>query len=181
MEAYGVKSWKPPVFADIQQCKKLVSKESNKGPGCRLTGEMKVKKIPGSIHFKNSLNLDRKTAQSYSASHKIDQFLFTDPKSSVIGISGPMDGTFVEGGYTINYYLKLMPASKKEGKFYEPSANNLVFQRISNPEVIFTFDIEPITTIYDYDKNVMKFLVNICAIIGGWFAITVFLSRLIIK
>jgi hypothetical protein len=181
MEAYGIKAWKPPSFADIQQCKKLVSTESNKGPGCRLTGDIEVKKIPGSIHFKNSLNLDRRNAQKYRASHRIDKFLFTDPKSTVQGISGPMDGTFVEGGFIVHYYLKLMPAVKNDGKFYESSANNLVFERISNPEVIFTFDIEPITTIYKQETNLMGFLVNICAIIGGWFAITVFLSRLIIK
>lgn len=181
MEAYGVKNWKPPVFADIQQCKKLVSQESNKGPGCRLTGELNVKKIPGSIHFKNSLNLDRKSAQKYSGSHKIDKFLFTDPKNSVTGISGPMDNTYIESGYIIHYYLKLMPAITSEGKFYESSANNLVFERISNPEVIFTFDLEPITTIYENKESLAEFSVDVCAIIGGWFAITVFLSRLIIK
>lgn len=181
MEAYANKNWKPPQFSDITQCQKFVSSDSVKGPGCRLTGSIQVKKIPGSLHIKNTFNLDRRSAQSYSARHFIESLAFVDPKSQIQAGRGPLDGSGVERGFVVNYYLKLMPAIRDKEKYYEPSTNHLVFERVTNPEVIFTYDLEPITTVYDSEKSLVKFTVNVCAIIGGWFAVTVFVSRLIIK
>jgi hypothetical protein len=181
MEAYGNKNWRPPQFSDIHQCKKFVLSPSTTGPGCRLSGSLQVKKIPGSIHLKNTLNMDRRSAQSFSARHIIHSLAFVDPKADMTETTGPLDGTGIDYGFIVNYYLKLMPALRQQGKFYESSANHLVFERITNPEVIFTYDVEPITTVYLYQKDFLKFIVNVSAIVGGWFAVTVFWSRLIIK
>jgi endoplasmic reticulum-Golgi intermediate compartment protein 3 len=181
MEAYGLKKWKPPQFADIEQCQKFVTSNSAKGPGCRLTGDMTVNKVPGSIHFKNTMNLDRMTVMRFNDFHKVNNFVFKDPEANVGEVRGPADGVEIKNGFTTNYYLKLMAAVTGKGKYYEASENHLVLERPANPEVIFTYDIEPISTIYEEEKDFPKFLVSICAIVGGWYAITLLISKVFIN
>lgn len=181
MEAYGRKRWKPPQFADIDQCKKFLSTDSTLGPGCMLAGDLKIKKVPGSIRFKNTLNLNRGSLNFYNGFHRVDHFLFTDPNAQTDGLKGPIDGLEIREGFRTSYYLKLVPAITTKGRFYQASANNLISYHPMNPEVIFTYDIEPISTIYKDEKSLSGFIVSICAIIGGWYAITLLLVKVLIK
>ena len=181
METYGRKKWKPPKFSDITQCRVFLTLDSSKGPGCMLTGNIKVKKIPGSIHFRNTLDFDRSVFTKYTGFHKINNFAFKDSNSEDLNIAGPVDGTFIDKGYSTNYYMKVMPAIMPKGRFYQASSNYLTFDRVMNPEILFTYDLEPITTVFEEDKKFTEFLVSVCAIIGGWYSITLLLARLLIK
>lgn len=181
MEAYGRKKWKPPQFFDIQQCQMYLSDDSIKGPGCLLSGDMKVKKMPGSIHFRNTFQVSNKFYLEHNAGHKVEKFAFKDPSNLHIDVQGPVDGNVVENAFQTNYYFKIMPAVKKEGRFYESSSNFLNSHHKINPEVLFTYDIEPISSIFVEDEGVMEFLVSICAIIGGWYAVTLLLAKFLVK
>ena len=181
METYGDRKWKPPQFSEIEQCKIYISIDSSQGPGCQLSGDMRVKKIPGSMHFRNTLDTDKKFFEKHNGGHTVNKFAFKDPKSMAVDVPGPVDGKVVYGHYSTNYYLKIMPAVKKEGRFYESSANFLMFHHPMNPEILFTYDLEPISTVFVEGKKFNEFLVSVCAIIGGWYAITLLLAKIVIK
>ena len=184
MEAYAKKKWRPPQFSSISQCKKFLLDEIPQGQGCLLSGDLKVKKIPGSIHFTNTLQYNPHLNQhtNINGFHQVHSFIFKDPNSTFPQLVGPVDGVKITRGTNTNYFFKIMPAVNSKGRFYESSSNYLVLERHMNPEVLFTYDIEPITTIYDEEgKRFTEFLVSVCAIIGGWYAITLLIAKFIVK
>ena len=68
------------------------------------------------------------------------------------------------------------------GKLYDISVNYLALDNKQMPIIKFTYDFEPITTIYlDTGKSFSEFLISLCAIVGGWYAITLLATKFLIK
>ena len=77
--------------------------------------------------------------------------------------------------------MKIVPTVTERGRYYHASVNHLSFNSQQIPEVKFTYDFEAITSVYTNKKSSSQLLVSICAIVGGWYALTIFLTKFIIK
>ena len=188
IEAYQRRGWQLPRKNLIEQCRRKLQ-DTIEGPsepeGCLLFGYINVKKNPGNFHFSISqvgqmmlatgaLNID--------GSHKIHNLQFNDPKSEAYSGISPFEDYFVEGKYVSQYYLKVAPAILPSGeRTYHTSAHFHSLDQILPPEIIFNYDVEPIVTVYRPYETLSEFLVNLCAIIGGWYAVSLFLIQVITK
>jgi endoplasmic reticulum-Golgi intermediate compartment protein 3 len=182
IEAYSNKNWAPPKPEDIVQCQtKAKSDESPRGEGCYVTGNILLRKIPVSIRFE--LNSSGQTFMSmiglpFNADHTVNHLGFSDVDGEIR--PGPMDGKEMKCSIGL-YNLKVTPAIKNNIRFYQTSDTYELIKDPAYPLVVINYDIEPITTVYKPEKTFSEFLVSICAIIGGWFAISLMISKFIIN
>merc|ERR1712048_1331534 len=106
--------------------------------------------------------------------------------NDTLNSSQPLDGFESPKAFTFQYYLTLNPAtlidpiggSKLEG--YQFRAGSFVTNELIGPAVFFRLDIDLIRVTYYTDEiKWSKFLVNICAIIGGCMALSAMLAQLL--
>ncbi|CAG9314698.1 unnamed protein product [Blepharisma stoltei] len=188
LEAYTKRKWSPPQQHLIEQCKRrlhLDDERPTKPEGCMIFGHLLMKRIPGNFHFTinqvgqmmmatGTLDID--------GSHKVNHIQFTDPEYSPKLIDGPLDGYFSDRTYVTQYYLKVVPAILPYGaRYYESSGHQNVVPGVHPPEISFSYDVDPITTQYSNPKSFSEYIVSLCALIGGWYAITLLISRILIK
>jgi len=103
----------------------------------------------------------------------------------LLNASQPLDGFESPKAFTFQYYLTISPATvafrnqtKMEG--YQFRAGSFVTNELIGPAVFFRLDIDPIrVTYYTEEARLSKFLVNICAIVGGCIAVVSMLSQLL--
>ena len=183
MEAYTSRNWKAPRTDSIEQCKdKDDSDGTFRGEGCLVFGNIMTRKIPASVRIE--LDAMGRTIMSrmgliFDAEHTVNHIGFSDPDGEVL--QGPRDGRRVTGNYLSLYYLKVTPAVKDQVRFYETSDTHLGIAELTYPLVAINYDIEPITTVYERNTSFTEFIISICAIIGGWFSVSMILSKFIIK
>lgn len=176
-EAYAKRGWKLPNKRTISQCmRRLEEVEEQKSPGCQLYGHIIVKRIPGNFHISlNPLGEMIVVTEKIKAeaSHTVHWLKFTDPEHDH-GLSRTgLVPTYNEGRQLYQYFLKVSPAVSPHGvRFYEASAHFHSPPASTVPRIVFQYDIEPITTVYKHATSFPQYIVSLCAIIGGWFAIT---------
>lgn len=169
------------------------------GEGCRLTGRLKVKKVPGTIRINlHSLRYSYDTLL-INASHYIDRIWFNDPEGR---LAGPAFDHFREGivrkwqaaplnnkhfighenHYSYVHYIKLV--AKSFALSGTPSDDDLHMHSYSAvstehevpinipPFIALQYDLSPIAVL-EYPKYtpLYHFLTNFMAIVGGVFAI----------
>ncbi|OMJ68608.1 hypothetical protein SteCoe_33890 [Stentor coeruleus] len=182
MEAYTSRNWKAPNPEEVDQCKHKSSEDTFQGEGCLVNGEILTRKIPATIRFE--LNNFGKAIMSqiplqFNGDHTINHLGFSDPEG--IKVPGPLNGRQVQDNYINLYYLKVNPAEKDDERFYETSESYLGFNTLTYPIIALSYDIEPITTIYKPERTFVEFIVSICAIIGGWHALSIIISKIVIR
>mmetsp|Transcript_32873 Transcript_32873/g.57417 ORF Transcript_32873/g.57417 Transcript_32873/m.57417 type:complete len:343 (+) Transcript_32873:6776-7804(+) len=178
IEAYSKRGWQMPSKRSISQCTRRLEQTEEKveSPGCQVYGHIVVKRIPGNFHISlNSIGQMLATTgqMEFDASHTVHWLRFTDPEHDH-GLSRTgLASTYNEGRILYQYFLKVSPAVSTNGiRFYEASAHFHSPPASSIPTIVFQYDIEPITTVYKHSTSFLQYLVSLCAIIGGWFAIT---------
>lgn len=179
IEAYNKKKWVPPSFDNIPQCTKGLIIDTEQGTGCRLFGSFHVPKIPGNFHFKADMAWMPSTGDKHTGNHTIHNLVFYDLNTSYSDDSKL--SLLVIQGFYINYYLKIISTLKNQRKYYTISSNHLVMPTRQMPEIKFYYETESIMTVYEDKRRFSEFIVSICAIVGGWFALSRFLSVFIIK
>jgi endoplasmic reticulum-Golgi intermediate compartment protein 3 len=183
MEAYTSRNWRPPDSESIEQCKHKANDEGNLiGEGCLLQGEIQTRKIPGTIRIE--LNPFGKALMSqlrapYNGDHVVNHIGFSDPDG--YKHRAALDGKERKGNYVNLYFLKVTAAVKDGNRFYEVSDGYLGLSKMDFPLFVIAYDLDPITTVYKPVKSFSEYIVSICAIIGGWFAVSLLLSKLIIS
>lgn len=182
IEAYAKRGWQAPQRRNIVQCvRRLEVKEVQPAAlGCQVYGHIVVKRIPGNFHI--SLNqigqmLAANGEMKVDGSHTVHWLRFTDPEHDY-GLSRTgLVPTYNAGRQLYQYFLKVSPAVSPHGvRFYEASAHFHSPPASTIPTIVFQYDIEPITTVYKYATSFPQYIVSLCAIIGGWFAITSLLA-----
>merc|ERR1712084_151321 len=118
--------------------------------------------------------------------HTINSLAFVEVSSgALLNESQPLDGFESPKAFTFQYYLMVTPATQlsangtaKDG--YQFRAGSFVTNELIGPAVFFRLDIDPIrVTYYTEEIRWSKFLVNICAIIGGCIALSAMLGQLL--
>lgn len=166
--------------------------------GCRVTGFLRVNKVPGNIHMSTHTffpmmgNLWTEN-ESVDISHRILHLSFGSDQDIMYvlenfrdtGIVAPLDA--IERKVPLSdkgkakpiiyeYYLKIVPTS------YESAGRSThVFQFTANsnqvtnsflPSIYFRYDFSPVTVKFHDEKqqSFFHFMIHICAIIGGVFS-----------
>ena len=169
------------------------------GEGCRLTGRLKVKKVPGTIRINlHSLRYSYDTLL-INASHHVDRVWFSDPEAKLAGTAfghwresivqrwqtAPLNGkTFIghHNHYSYVHYIKLV--AKSMAMTSTPSDDDLhlhTYSAVSTehevainipPFIALQYDISPIAVLeYREFTPFYHFMTNFMAIVGGVFAI----------
>jgi len=166
------------------------------GEGCNINGELKVKKVPGSLHIQLTSPRYDVDASLINASHQIHRLWFTDSSQGIINpttylalqhrmieswITSPLnDKDFIakHTNQTYVHYLKLIAKSFLiEGSsdgihgYHYSSYSNEHVEENDVPAVVFQYDLSPISIVETLKfRPFYQFITNFMAIIGGVFA-----------
>ncbi|KAI9176932.1 hypothetical protein LWI28_008860 [Acer negundo] len=193
-EAYRKKGWALTNADMIDQCKRegFVQKvKDEEGEGCHIYGSLEVNKVAGNFHFSpgksfhqsnfHLLDLLALQRDSYNITHSINKLALGD---YFPGVTNPLDGVqwMHENPYGMyQYFIKVVPTVYTSIRGYNIQSNQYSvtehfrsseFGRPeSHPGVFFFYDLSPIKVTYKEEHiSFLHFLTNICAIIGGTFA-----------
>lgn len=186
LEGYTSRNWKAPEPETILQCRHKTNtfEEVYVGEGCLVDGEILTRKIPATIKFELTgfgKILMTNMRQRFTGDHVINHLGFSEPEGKKGEGKSPVDGFEVMGKDLSIYYLKVNPVIRNGDKFYDTSDGYIGIDGITFPILAVSYDIEPITTVYKPEQSFLEFLVSLCAIIGGWHAITIILSKIIVR
>lgn len=176
--------------------------------GCQLIGSIEVNKVPGNFHisshaYNNLLSqiFHENNINTIDVSHKINHISFGDDKDLKEikqkfkkGVLNPLDGiekikpeSLKSVGVMHQYYINVVPTTYEDlsGKqlfVHQFTANSNEIQTYMLPAVYFRYDLSPVTVKFTMKKeSFFRFLVQICAIIGGIFTVAGIIDALIHK
>ena len=155
--------------------------------GCRVEGDIRIKKVPGNLHVSFHAFFDQAfdlgLSKQANLSHTIHNLYFGSflhiPISSELSIN-PLEAFSQvvssdpnrDSLPSFEYYIKLVPSSfidlrQKKTDFYQYTANHNVVV-YENPSVYFRFDLTPTTIRFtETQAPFLHFLVQVSAILGG--------------
>ena len=197
-EAYRLKGW---AFSDpdgIEQCQKEGFSENlrlQSDEGCKIYGSLDVNKVAGNFHFAPGKSFQHGNmhvhdlmpfhTKKFDMSHKITKLSFGE---AFPGVVNPLDGVKRDmqgdaGMY--QYFLKVVPTAFSGARDRAEVARTNQFsvtdhfkpvdaeEGLHLPGVFFFYDLSPIkVNILERRASVLSFATNLCAIVGGVFAVS---------
>lgn len=173
-----------------------------KGEGCRVTGDMIVKRVPGNFHVSahahaHLLNLFFQN-EPMNLTHYIHHLSFGEHPEALFDIESqtisPLGGTqkvILEQREnepkSYEYYIKIVPmVYEKYGVPYDSfqyvSNSNEILGRYAIPAIYYRYDLSPITVKWTRQRrSFAHFLVQLCAIIGGVYTVFMLLNAFLVK
>lgn len=168
------------------------------GTGCQIVGTMFINKVPGNFHISTH---HKGQALSFiennlTARHKIHLLEFTREDDKITEGkytkgTNPLDGREIKPAFgdDVQYFLKIVGSSYAhplwgETKYYEFVAHeDFTPSRRKNMILLeFKLEFDPISMKYIAGRETLTgFLVSLLAIIGGLFATSSYIDRLINK
>jgi hypothetical protein len=164
--------------------------------GCRLTGNIRVNKVPGNFHISSHAYHDKihmligQELGKLDFSHEVmhlsfgeDQDIQTIKNVFHEGVLSPLDGVRkmrpgnVNDAITYEYYIKVVPTTYKtlkQQEFYvhQFTANSNEYRAEGTPAVYFRYDLSPVTVKFSQSQeSFFHFIVQVCAIVGGVFTV----------
>ncbi|XP_047341217.1 endoplasmic reticulum-Golgi intermediate compartment protein 3-like [Impatiens glandulifera] len=195
-EAYRKKGWGVSNVDLIDQCKRegyIQKIKDEDGEGCNIHGSLEVNKVAGNFHFTPGKSFHQSTflfqdllgfsMESHNISHKINQLSFG---AYFPGVSNPLDGVqWVQATETgvYQYFIKVVPTIYTDIRGHKIESNQFSFTehfkssqfgnlRQTPPGVHFFYDLSPVKVTFTEGKiSFLHFLTNVCAVIGGVFAV----------
>lgn len=191
---------------DVDRIKKMI----HSGEGCRVAGFVKVNRVPGNVHLSTYSHsylfgsLYQET-RNMNITHRINHISFgieTDigyitKHFKGTGIVSPLDGikqvvTEKKTGSLIDsaifeYYAKVVPTTyipldREPLHVYQFTANSNKIVNQQMPSFYLRYDFSPVTVRYtETRERFSRFLVQICAVIGGVFTVAGFFDSLVHK
>ena len=176
-------------------------REFNAKEGCTMWGELEVLYASGTISFGYDPNLMLQVPDVYFkgegrvlATHRIHAF---DVGQRYPGMASPLKGVekLQTEPATFEYFLKLVPTqfvsrfgrvrecfqyslSQYSALLHREEVNSQ--QNLILPVVQFVYNISPIMAVIEDDsKGFLHFIVRMCAVVGGAFAIANFFDKII--
>lgn len=162
--------------------------------GCRISGRFPVNKVNGRLNIIPSPSLSLSLFgiplqfinEAVNFSHKIHKLSFG---SDYPGQLSPLEGAYettLDLGKQFNYFISVVPTVYK-GHFGRLVDSNqyAVHEYTTNPKhqsapgIFLSYDLEPISLIVDQHKSFLHtFIVRLCGIIGGVYALSTFLFNI---
>lgn len=190
--AYAVKGWQVNI-EEVEQCKndKWVKEfNEHKNEGCRVYGTVKVAKVAGNFHLapgdphqamrSHVHDLHNLDPVKFDASHTVNHISFG---KSFPGKTYPLDGkvnTENRGGIMYQYYVKVVPTRYDylDGRVDQSHQfsvtthkKDLGFRQSGLPGFFLQYEFSPLMVQYEeFRQSLASFLVSLCAIVGGVFA-----------
>eukprot|EP00959_Pyramimonas_sp_CCMP1952_P376452 7885186-Pyramimonas_sp.AAC.2 len=167
--------------------------------GCNIAGRLEVQRVAGNFHVSvhsqsfHVLEAVFRDARDVNVSHIIHTLSF-GPEFP--GAVNPLDGTDRimkedEGSGTFKYFLKVVPTTYSQLKGPEIPTNQFSVNEYympatgrgsQLPAVYFMYDMFPITvSIKEGSRSMGHFLTRVCAVVGGVFAVSGMLDRLVYR
>ncbi|GFR49695.1 hypothetical protein Agub_g11845 [Astrephomene gubernaculifera] len=164
--------------------------ESEHHEGCRVSGALEVKRVAGRLHLSVHQNVVFQMLPQLLGAHHIPQVMNMSHVIKHLGFGprypgqvNPLDGyvrTVDKTPYSYKYFLKVVPTEYysrlggvTETHQYSVSEYAQPLQRGYSPAVDVHYDLSPIVmSINERPPSLLHFLVRICAVVGGAFAIT---------
>jgi len=208
-EAYRIKGWAFTDPLLIVQCMTehfVENLKSQKEEGCRVQGVLNVERVggnvnivPGKFIIQNSRYvIDSELFQfngDFNVSHKVNTLSFG---REYPGIKNPLDGKTVmwkdSGSPMYEYYVQVVPTiwEDDQGEFstnqysvteymevVKRNEDN-TFQGRGVPGLFIMYELSPIIVDFEVGtKSLLRFIINLCAIIGGIFTVASLLDVLI--
>ena len=197
-EAYRLKGW---AFSDpdgIEQCEKEGFSDNlrlQSDEGCKIYGSLDVNKVAGNFHFAPGKSFQHGNmhvhdlmpfrTKKFDMSHKITKLSFGE---AFPGVVNPLDGVKRDmqgdaGMY--QYFLKVVPTAFSGARDRAEVARTNQFsvtdhfkpvdaeEGLHLPGVFFFYDLSPIkVNIRERRASALSFATNLCAIVGGVFAVS---------
>jgi len=171
--------------------KESEQRREQKGESCRIHGHFDLNRVPGNFHIgthgatlPSYLNFyDDPAPPQQNMRHTIHSLTFVDV-SAPDGMSHPLDGFESPKAFTFQYYLMITPVTRQSASGdaygYQYKAASFVTNELIGPAVFFRMEIDPIRVVY-YTERVptSKFIVNVCAVVGGCIAISSMLLQIL--
>jgi len=175
---------------------------------CQIIGSFEVNKVPGNFHVSSHAYPDKlphlfqdNGINTIDVSHKINHVSFGDDKDLKTikstfdkGVLNPLDGVektkpdnLKTVGVMHQYYISVVPTtyedlSKKQVFVHQFTANSNELQTHTLPALFFRYDLSPVTVKFSLSKeSFFRFLVQICAIIGGIFTVAGIIDTIVHK
>ncbi|CAD6189055.1 unnamed protein product [Caenorhabditis auriculariae] len=190
--AYALKGWQVNI-AQVEQCKndKWVQAFNDfKDEGCRIYGKVQVAKVAGNFHLApgdphqamrtHVHDLHSLDPSRFDASHTINHVSFGN---AYPGKTYPLDSkTFQseKGGVMFQYYVRVVPTSyyyidgrrEDSHQFSITTHQKDLSQGLPGlPGFFLQYEFSPLMVHYEERKQALStFLVSLCAIVGGVFA-----------
>eukprot|EP00195_Chlamydomonas_chlamydogama_P017193 CAMPEP_0202900984 /NCGR_PEP_ID=MMETSP1392-20130828/12586_1 /ASSEMBLY_ACC=CAM_ASM_000868 /TAXON_ID=225041 /ORGANISM="Chlamydomonas chlamydogama, Strain SAG 11-48b" /LENGTH=284 /DNA_ID=CAMNT_0049587463 /DNA_START=274 /DNA_END=1131 /DNA_ORIENTATION=+ len=166
--------------------------EAEHHEGCRLTGTMLVKRVAGRIHISVHQQMVFQLLPQLLGGHHVPKILNMSHHVHSLsfgphypGRINPLDGfhRMVTGDFkSFKYFIKVVPTEYygrlggvTETQQYSVSEYSQVITNDGNmaAAVDFMYDVSPIVvTVNDSPPSILHFVVRMCAVIGGVFAVT---------
>jgi len=210
-EAYRKKGWAFTSPNQIVQCVSehlMDNLQNQKDEGCRVQGSLKVERVGGNVNIvpgKFIIQNSRYVVDSdlfqfngdFNTSHKINSVSFG---RDYPGIKNPLDGKTIiwkdKGSPMYEYYVTVVPTiwEDSSGEFSTnqysvtdymeviKKQDDNTFQGRGVPGLFIMYDLSPIIVDFEVGtKSFIRFLINLCAIIGGIFTVASLFDVLIRK
>ncbi|MBA0865998.1 hypothetical protein Goshw_017129 [Gossypium schwendimanii] len=195
-DAYRMKGWAMSNLDLIEQCKRegfFQKIKDEEGEGCNIYGSLEVKKVAGNFHFAPGKSFDQSNIHvhdlqafrknRFNLSHTINRLAFGD---HFPGVVNPLDGVQRMQKQPIGmyqYFIKVVPTMYKDENGHTIQTNQFsVTEHFKGAErglldnlagVFFIYDLSPIkVTFAEGHVSFLHFLTNVCAIVGGVFAVS---------
>ncbi|KAL3842000.1 hypothetical protein ACJMK2_020074 [Sinanodonta woodiana] len=161
---------------------------------CRVHGSLEVNKVAGNFHItagKSIPVIPRGHAHlalmvnegEYNFSHRIDSFSFGDP---IVGIVNPLDGELLianSNRHIFQYFMQVVPTQVRtyinsaDAYQFSVTERNRTIDHASGshgvPGIFVKYDLSPISIrVREEHRPYWQFLVRMCGIIGGTFAVS---------
>jgi len=190
-------------FLDLNRAQQAIqAKES-----CQLVGSFDIYKVPGNFHISShafpsiTQVFQMNNMNTIDLSHRINHISFGDDSELKLikkkfgeGVLNPLDGVEKNKtdslraiGVMHQYYINIVPTTYQDlsgNEFYvhQFTVNSNELQTSMLPAIFFRYDLSPVTVKYTHHKETFfRFLVQICAIIGGIFTIAGIIDAIVHK
>lgn len=184
-----------PLFGHFgYESKESQMRKQQKGESCRMYGYFDTNKVPGHFHIGAHGTLtpsylsyfDEPAPLDQNMRHTINSLAFVEVTSNrTLTANQPLDGFESPKAFTFQYYIMVTPATRHERNgssfdTYQFRAGSFVTNELLGPAIFFRLDLEPIrVTYYTEEVRWSRFLVNLCAVVGGCIALSAMLAQLL--
>ena len=172
-DAYARRGWTPPSNNAFTQCQRRLSALE----GCQIYGHLMLKEVPGAVHF----TFPKRVTDLTHTLHHLQVRDYDHPETEMwTRATTPLDGYKADSGNQQLYVLKLTRAQLPSGLRFFEMAGHYRSHSDSHPSTLFfTYDIEPISTIYHSGTSTLQFLTSLCGVLGGVMAFSTLTAMLI--